>query len=186
MGHWTTDAPFPWVNWMVGSDYGRVPPLLVPADPCVSSVSLHSKATRLLDSSEQLVIQLVIVLVGRNVDPVEAGVGFGQVVGVGIDLVDGEESWACSTLEGFEALQGDPGGAGDKLQQPGPALLIVRLHGLPEPLDDVGVGGAVLQPRVGLPVVDVDLTQATHYELQLFLVESLEQVLGDDLVEALL
>lgn len=57
---------------MVGSDYGRVPPLLVPADPCVSSVSLHSKATRLLDSSEQLVIQLVIVLVGRNVDPVEA------------------------------------------------------------------------------------------------------------------
>lgn len=66
------DATFPWVNWMVGSDYGRVPPLLVPADPCVSSVSLHSKATRLLDSSEQLVIQLVIVLVGRNVDPVEA------------------------------------------------------------------------------------------------------------------
>lgn len=78
-----------------------------------------------------------------------------------------QEGECCEgTLEGFEALQGDPGGAGDKLQQPGPALLIVRLHGLPEPLDDVGVRGAVLQPCVGLPVVDVDLTQATHYELR--------------------
>lgn len=35
------------------------------------SDSLHGEATRLLDGSEQLVVQLVVVLVGRNVDPVE-------------------------------------------------------------------------------------------------------------------
>lgn len=35
--------------------------------------SLYSKAARLLDGSEQLVVQLVVALIGRNVNPVEAG-----------------------------------------------------------------------------------------------------------------
>lgn len=35
--------------------------------------SLYSKAARLLDGSEQLVVQFVVVLVGRNVDPIETG-----------------------------------------------------------------------------------------------------------------
>lgn len=69
------------------------------------------------------------------------------------------------TLEGLEALQGDSGGAGDELQQPRASLLIVRLHGTPKPLHDVAVGRAVLQAGVGLPVVNVYLTQTTHYEL---------------------
>lgn len=70
------------------------------------------------------------------------------------------------TLESLEALQWDSGGAGDKLQQPGPPLLVKRLHGFPEPLDDVAVQGAVLQAGVGLPVSDVDLSQAAHDELE--------------------
>lgn len=43
----------------------------------LSERSLHRKATRLLDGRQQLVIQLLVRLVGRDVNPVEAGVGFG-------------------------------------------------------------------------------------------------------------
>lgn len=73
---------------------------------------------------------------------------------------------AGDTLQGLEALQGDAGGAGDKLQQPSPPLLIVGLHGAPEPLDDVAVRGAVFQPGVDLPVVNVDLAQAADDKLE--------------------
>lgn len=70
------------------------------------------------------------------------------------------------TLKGLEALQGNPGGAGDKLQQPRSSLLVEGLHGFPEPLHDVAVRGAVFEPRVGLPVVDVDFAQAAYDQLQ--------------------
>lgn len=63
-------------------------------------------------------------------------------------------------------MQGNPGGASDELQQPGPALFVKRLHSLPEPLDDVAVWSAVLEARVGLPIVDVNFSQATYDELQ--------------------
>lgn len=69
-------------------------------------------------------------------------------------------------MKGLETLQRNSGGTRDKLQQPGSALLIEGLDGFPEPLNDAGVRSAVLQPRVGLPVVDVDFTQAAHDQLQ--------------------
>ncbi len=69
-------------------------------------------------------------------------------------------------MEGLEALQGNSGGSSDKLQQSGSALLVERLNGFPEPLHDVAVWGAVFEPRVGLPVVDVDFTQPAHDQLQ--------------------
>lgn len=78
--------------------------------------SLYSKATCFFNGSEQLVVKFVVVLIGRNVNPIETGVGFGQVVGAGINLVDGKKPWASSTLEGLEALQRNSGGAGYKLQ----------------------------------------------------------------------
>lgn len=61
-------------------------------------LSFHCEATGLLDRSQQLVIQLVVALVGRNVNPIEAGMGFGQIVGVSIDLMNGEESGSRSAL----------------------------------------------------------------------------------------
>lgn len=70
------------------------------------------------------------------------------------------------TLESLESLQGNSGGAGDKLQQPRSALLVERLHSFPEPFDDVAVWSAVFEPRVGLPVVDVDFTQAAYNQLR--------------------
>lgn len=100
-------------------------------------LSFHCEATGLLDRSQQLVVQLVVALVGRNVNPIEAGekikssheqscerlkgtdfclcdrisaccvrvcrgtwhtpgMGFGQIVGVSIDLMNGEESGSRS------------------------------------------------------------------------------------------
>lgn len=44
---------------------------LLRSSACVSD-SLYSEAARLLDGSEQLVVQFVVVLVGRNVNPIEA------------------------------------------------------------------------------------------------------------------
>lgn len=45
---------------------------LLLSSACISD-SLYSKAARLLDGSEQLVVQFVIMLVGRNVDPIKTG-----------------------------------------------------------------------------------------------------------------
>lgn len=69
------------------------------------------------------------------------------------------------TLQRLEALEGDPRGARHELQQPGPPLLVEGLHRLPKPPDHVAVSPAVLQPRVGLPVVQVDLVQAADDQL---------------------
>lgn len=71
-----------------------------------------------------------------------------------------------TTLEGLEALQGNPGRAGDKLKKPGSALLVEGLHGFPKPLHNVAVWSAVFEPRVGLPVVDVDFAEATYNQLR--------------------
>ena len=71
-----------------------------------------------------------------------------------------------ATLQCFEALQRNTRGAGDKLEESAPPLLVEGLHRLPEPLDDVAVGDAVLQPRVRLPVAKVDLPQTTDDQLQ--------------------
>ena len=50
----------------------------------------------------------------------------------------------------------------------------------------LGVQGAVLEPGVGPPVVEVDGPQPADHQLQLPLVERLQQALRDQLVEALL
>ena len=71
-----------------------------------------------------------------------------------------------ATLQCFEALQRNTRGAGDKLEESAPPLLVEGLHGVPEPLHTVALGRAVLEPRVRLPVVDVDLPQATHNQLR--------------------
>lgn len=69
------------------------------------------------------------------------------------------------TLQSLEALEGDSSGPGDKLQEPGPPLLIEGLHRLPEPAHDVAVGHTVLEPSVGLPVVQIDFIQAADDQL---------------------
>lgn len=69
------------------------------------------------------------------------------------------------TLQGLEALEWDSRRSRHELQEPGPPLLVEGLHRLPEPPDDVAVSHTVLQPRVGLPVVQVYFIQAAYYQL---------------------
>lgn len=99
-----------------------------------------------------------------------AAVGTEEVLGQAKDPMPGDTpgrpAATAVTLQRLEALEGDPHGARHELQQPGPPLLIEGLHRLPEPPDHVAVGPAVLQPRVGLPVVQVDLVQAADDQLR--------------------
>lgn len=71
-----------------------------------------------------------------------------------------------ATLQCFEALERDARRAGDKLEQPAPPLLVERLHRLPEPLHYVTVGHAVLQPRVRLPVAQINLPKSSNDQLR--------------------
>lgn len=69
------------------------------------------------------------------------------------------------TLESLEALQWNPGRSCDKLQKSGSTLLIKRFHSFPKPLHNVAVWCAMFESSVGLPVIYVNFTQATHDEL---------------------
>lgn len=69
------------------------------------------------------------------------------------------------TLQSLEALERNSCGSCHKLQKSGSSLLIEGLHRLPEPPDDVAVCHTVLQPCVGLPVIQVYLIQSTYYQL---------------------
>lgn len=113
--------------------------------------SLHREAARLLDGLRQFVEQHLVRLVRRYVDPVEAGVRLGQVLGRRVHAVDGEEAGARRprvALQRPEALQRHPRAASDELQEAGAHLLRVGVDGAPEPLDDGRVGRAVLQSGV--------------------------------------
>lgn len=72
-----------------------------------------------------------------------------------------------ATLQCFKALKRDTCGAGDELEQSAPPLLVEGLHRLPEPLHYVTVGHTVLKPRVGLPVVQIDLPKSSNDQLHI-------------------
>ena len=88
-------------------------------------------------------------------EPVKAGVSFGQIFHVNIHQVESEEARPRGpgrALQRLEALQGNSAGASHELEEPGPHLLVVPPHDLPEP-DHLGaLGSAVLQASVSLPV----------------------------------
>lgn len=70
--------------------------------------SLNGKATGLLNGLRQLLQQLFIAGVRRNVDAIETGVRLRQVVHVRVNEVDGEEartSGASRALQSFESYK---------------------------------------------------------------------------------
>ena len=96
--------------------------------------------------------------------------GLGKVLRRGLDQVEGEEprpGRARGSLESLEALERDAGGSGDELEEPSAHLLGVALDDLPEPAYDRGVGVAVFQAGVGLPVLDVDLADSTWEKIEM-------------------
>ena len=126
--------------------------------------SLDGKAAGLLHSLRQLLPHLLPRRVGRQVEAVEAGVRLGQVLRGRLDEVQREEPRPRRprrALEGLEALERHPRGARHELQEARAHLLRVVLDDAPEPLHHRRLRVAVLQPRVVLPVGDVDLADAT-------------------------
>lgn len=96
-------------------------------------------------------------------------VRLGQVVGVGLHLVDGEQARslrAGRALQRLEALQRHAATSGDELQEARASLLVEHVDGLPEPAHHVRVVGAVLEARVRLPVSHVDLAQTADHQLR--------------------
>jgi len=59
--------------------------------------SLHSKSTSLLHGLGQLVTHLLLTSVGWQVEPVKAGVSLGEVVGVHLHQMQGEQARTSST-----------------------------------------------------------------------------------------
>ena len=144
--------------------------------------SFLSKTNGLLDSHGELLSQRFVVLVRRKIYSIEAGVGLRQLVGIA-GLLHGKPSRSVGTLQVLEAVNGDTGGTGCKLEQPGPLVALPLGNALPEPLDDLV--GLLVAPVIGvsLPVIDVNVGETTDEQLELPLVEDLDQILRNELVE---
>ena len=83
-----------------------------------------------MNGLQQVGPQLVVSLVGREVQLVEAGVGRGQPVRRPVVLVDLELLSAVHPLQGGEALQGNLGRPSDELEELG---LVRRVKGPQRP-----------------------------------------------------
>merc|ERR1719268_19040 len=92
------------------------------------------KALRaLLNSLQQVGAQLVIGLVGRQVQLIEASVSSGKSISRPIVPVDLELLCAVHSLEGTKALQWDFAGPCDKLKELGSVSLVKASQSSPEP-----------------------------------------------------
>ncbi len=101
-------------------------------------------------------------------------------------LLDGEAPRSVAALEILEPVDGDARGTRGELEQARFLLTVPGPHRLPEELDHlVGFGVAAVVGML-LPVVDIDLGDTADQELELSLVEDVDEILGDELVEALL
>mmetsp|Transcript_21682 Transcript_21682/g.66385 ORF Transcript_21682/g.66385 Transcript_21682/m.66385 type:complete len:214 (-) Transcript_21682:731-1372(-) len=143
------------------------------------------------DGQREVLLQLLLRRVQRQVDPVKACVRPREGPLRQRPAGDREEANVpVVPLQRAEALAGHAAGAGHELEQPRTALLVELLFDdLPEPLDDLMLRalGLVLPlvDRVRLPVRHVDLGQAAHEDLELLEVEDAQERARDDVVEAL-
>jgi len=97
---------------------------------------LHGEAAGLLNGLRQLVAEQLVRLVGRQIDPVKAGVRLGQVLRGHVgSQVNGEQSRAHrsrGSLQRSESLQWHSRRSRHKLQQAGSHLRAIRLDHLEE------------------------------------------------------
>lgn len=115
-------------------------------------------------------------------------------------LLNGKPPRPIAPLQILETIDRDTRGARRELEEAGlllripatDALLIVSLHSqsgnmptyLPKVLDDLVVLGVPAVISVLLPVIDVNIRNTANQELEFALVEHVDQVGGDELVEA--
>lgn len=99
-------------------------------------------------------------------------------------LLNGKPPRPITALQILEPIDRDTTRPRRELQQPRLLLGIPRPNHLPEVLDDVVLFLVAAVVGVFLPVVDVDVGYATDQEFEFALVEDVDEVGGDELVEA--
>lgn len=161
---------------------------------------LLSETQRLLHRDRHLVLQCVVRLVRRQIQPVETnhvrpvilkrgrdknlpGVRFGERRRIP-RLFDREPSRPVRPLQILEPVDRDSRGTRRELQQPRLLLRIPGAHDLPEVLDHLVLLLVPAVVRVLLPVVHVDVRDTSDQQLEFPLVKHIDQIRGDQLVEA--
>lgn len=99
-------------------------------------------------------------------------------------LLNRKPSRSITSLQILESIHRNPRRARRKLQQARLLLRIPATNALPEVLDDFVVFSVAAVIGMFLPVVDVDVGDTTDQELEFALVEDVDQICGDELVEA--
>eukprot|EP00035_Acanthoeca_spectabilis_P021252 m.437186 g.437186 ORF g.437186 m.437186 type:complete len:348 (+) comp18078_c0_seq1:51-1094(+) len=143
---------------------------------------LEPEAFRLLNGNHHHFDQLLLGLVRRQVDAVEAGVTPGQQLLV-IQPFDAELHRPVRANQVAKPADREPRGACDKLEQPCPLLVRERVDQLPEPLDLLRIGEVIPVDGVLLPVVHVELSNPLEQDVQLSLVKYLEVLERQNLVK---
>jgi hypothetical protein len=99
-------------------------------------------------------------------------------------LLNRKPARSITTLQILEAIHRNPARTRRKLQETGFLLGVPAADALPEVLYDFVVLRVAAVVGVLLPVVDVDVGDAADEQLEFALVEDVDQVRGDELVEA--
>ena len=99
-------------------------------------------------------------------------------------LLDRKSSRPIRALQILKAINRDATGARRELQESGLLLGVPGADDLPEILDHLVLFLVAAVVGVFLPVVDVDIRDTADQELELAFVEDVDEVGGDELVEA--
>jgi hypothetical protein len=99
-------------------------------------------------------------------------------------LLNRKASGSITSLQILEAINRDARGARCKLQQARLLLGVPAADALPEVLDDFVVFCVAAVVGVFFPVFDVNVGDAANQELKLALVEDVDEIRGDEFVEA--
>lgn len=192
---------------LFSSPRNNTPCTLHPIGPRCKARLLLPKTHRLLDGPRELLVEGVVALVRRQVETVEASVGFRELRFLA-RLLDREAAGAIGALQVLEAVDRDARCARGELQEArfllgvpaaddlwvgrvsevvtrGVWLGLRMFAYLPEVLHDEITLGVAAVVGVFLPVVDVDVRDTTDEEFELALVEDVDEVGGDELMEAL-
>ena len=99
-------------------------------------------------------------------------------------LLNGKPSGTITSLQILETVDGNSGRARCKLQQSRLLFRIPATNALPELLDDLIILGVATVISVLLPVLHIDISDTADEQLKLALIKDIDEVCGDQLVEA--
>ena len=136
------------------------------------------------DGSVQLLAKVLVALILRKIELVEAGVAGRQLVLARVVAVDVEFGEAIHALELLEAVERNLARTCDELKQLGALFFVEALDCTPEPLNLRRSALLVVVLGGVLPVVDINVRQTRDEQLEFLLVEDRDELRRDNVVEA--